>query len=121
MKITELKIGLHNFNDSQFKQSINRFRNKYLPNLFIRDENNYFSEAIESDGKYFYKVGDTTVCISQYEYESVLVNPRLYYFSSALKLHHRIKKAKELGLGKDWPKNPAGPENIFDLIRAGVL
>lgn len=121
MKITKLKIGLHGFNDSQLKQSINRFRNKYLPNLFIRDENNYYSEAIKCNGDYFYRVDDTTVCISQFEYENVLVNPRLYYFSSALKLHHRIRKAKELGLGKAWPNNPAAPENIFDLIKDGKL
>ena len=55
------------------------------------------------------------------EYENVLVNPRLYYFSSALKLHHRVKKAKELGLGKNWPSQPAAPANIFDLIKEGKL
>lgn len=115
MKVTKLKISLHGFNDSQLKHSINGFRNKYLPSLFISNENNYFAEAIECDGDYFYRVDGTTVCISQFEYENVLIIPRLYYFSSALKLHHRIRKAKELGLGKDWPNNSAAPEDIFDV------
>jgi hypothetical protein len=45
----------------------------------------------------------------------VIANPRLYYFSSALKLHHRIRKAKELRLGLDWPSGKAAPIDIFDL------
>ena len=51
----------------------------------------------------------------KYEYERAIANPRLYYFSSALKLHFRVKKAKELGLGLHWPKGAAAPINIFDL------
>ncbi len=121
MKVTQLRIGLHGFNDSSFKKSFNAVRRQYFPNIFIQDENNYFAEAIDLGGQYFYRVDETTVCISQFEYDNVLVNPRLYYFSSALKLHHRIKKAKELGLGKDWPNGKASPENIFDLIREGKL
>ena len=117
MNVTQIKIGLHGFNDSKFKKIIDVLRNRYLPISFIKDENNYFAEAIEFNGKYFYRVDGTTVEASQYEYENVIQNPRLYYFSSALKLHHRILKAKELGLGKDWPSNHAAPENIFDLIR----
>ena len=121
MNITQLKIGLHGFNDSGFKRTIEALRNRYLPIVFIKDENNYFAEAIEKDGQYFYRVDGTTVCINQYEYDNVIRNPRLYYFSSALKLHHRIKKAQELGLGQRWPTNPAAPINIFDLIREWKL
>jgi hypothetical protein len=115
MNITQLKIGLLQLNDSKWKKLLDVFRDRYIPISFIKDENNYFSEAIEYQGQYFYRVDGVTVQTEQYEYERVIHNPRLYYFSSALKLHHRIRKAKELGLGLDWPKIKAAPSNIFDL------
>lgn len=115
MKITQLKIELHRFNDSKIRKVFDKFRDLYLPVVFVKDENNYFAEAIECSGKYFYRVDGTTVVINYSEYQSVLLSPRLYYFSSALKLHYRIKKAQELGLGKDWPKNSPAPEDIFNL------
>ena len=115
MNITQLKIGLLQLNDSKWKKLLDVFRDRYIPISFIKDENNYFSEAIEYQGQYFYRVDGVTVQTEQYEYERVIHNPRLYYFSSALKLHHRIRKAKELGLGLDWPKSKAAPSNIFDL------
>lgn len=115
MHITQLKIGLHQFNDSKFKKLLDVFRNRYIPISFVKDENNYFAEAIEHKGEYFYRIDGVTVRVEQYEYKQVINNPRLYYFSSALKLHHRIKKARDLGLGSNWPENPAAPINIFDL------
>ncbi len=121
MKVTQLRIGLHEFNDSNFKKSIKVICRECFPNIFNKDENNYFSEAIELDGKYFYRVDGVSVSISDYEYRCVINNPRLYYFSSALKLHHRVKKARELGLGFKWPNGEAAPENLFDLIREGKL
>ena len=121
MNITQLKIGLHQFNRSKWKRLLDVFRERYTPIAFIKDENNYFAEAIEYQGKYFYRVDGVTVEALQYEYERVISNPQLYYFSSALKLHHRIRKAKELGLGYDWPKSAAAPINIFDLDRANAF
>ncbi len=115
MNIIQLKIGLHQFNDSKWKKLLDVFRDRYIPNSFIKDENNYFAEAIKFEEKYFYRVDGVTVEALQYEYERVITNPRLYYFSSALKLHHRIRKAKELGLGRNWPKNAAAPVDIFEL------
>ena len=115
MKITQLKIGLHQFNDSKWKKLLDVFRDRYIPIVFVKDENNYFAEAIEHEGKYFYRVDDVTVQVEQYEYERVISNPRLYYFSSALKLHYRIRKAKELGIGCQWPSKEAAPINIFEL------
>lgn len=91
------------------------FRDRYIPIAFIKDENNYLAEAIEHDGQYFYRVDGVTVQAQQYEYERVIANPRLYYFSSALKLHHRICRAKELGIGCKWPTNAAAPIDIFSL------
>jgi hypothetical protein len=115
MKITQIKIGLHQFNESKWKKLLDVFRDRYLPITFVKDENNYFAEAIEHQGEYFYRVDGITVKAEQYEYERVIHNPRLYYFSSALKLHHRIRKAKELGLGYYWPNGPAAPVEVFDL------
>jgi hypothetical protein len=115
MNITQLKIGLLQLHDSKWKKLLDVFRDRYIPISFIKDENNYFSEAIEFEGKYFYRVDGVTVEALDYEYERVIANPRLYYFSSALKLHHRIRKAKELGIGYDWPTNPAAPIDIFSL------
>ena len=113
MKITQIKIGLHQFNDSKWKKVLDVFRDRYVPISFIKDENNYFAEAIEYQGQYFYRVDGVTVQAEQYEYERAISNPRLYYFSSALILHRRIQKAKELGIGYRWPSSPAAPIDIF--------
>lgn len=61
---------------------------------FPKGDNTYFAEAIESGGKYFYRIDGYTIEIKKWEYEKVIGNPRLYYFSTALKLHLRIKREK---------------------------
>lgn len=114
MKITQIKVGLLQLNESKCKKALDVFRSRYIPITFIKDENNYFAEAIEYQGQYFYRVDGVTVQAEQYEYERAIANPRLYYFSSALKLHHRIKKAKELGIGIHWPTSAAAPIDIFN-------
>ena len=88
MNITQLKIGLLQSNRGKWKKVLDILRDRYIPIAFIKDENNY---------------------------ERVITNPSLYYFSSALKLHHRIRKAKELGIGYHWPANAAAPIDIFSL------
>ena len=115
MNITQLKIGLLQLSDSKWKKALDVFRDRYIPIAFIKDENNYFAEAIEHDGQYFYRVDGVTVQAEKFEYEQTLKNPRLYYFSSVLKLHHRVKKARELGLGLNWPRNDPAPINVFEL------
>jgi len=90
-------------------------RDRCIPLALYRDENNYLAEAIEFQDRYFYRINGVTVEAEKYEYEQAINNPRLYYFSSALKLHHRVKKARELGLGLNWPTKDAGPTNIFEL------
>ena len=115
MKITQIKIGLLECKETRFRKFLNLFHTRYIPIRFIKDDHNYFAEAIEYQGEYFYRVDGITVQAEQYEYERVINNPRLYYFSSALKLHHRIRKAKELGLGYRWPTSPAAPVDIFNL------
>jgi len=52
----------------------------------------YHAEAIEDDGSYYYRVGGTAIKITKKEYDLVVANPHLYYFSTALKLQNVIKK-----------------------------
>lgn len=59
------------------------------------DEYHYWAEAIEEGDRFYYRVNGMTVEISEYEFSKVVINPHLYYFSTALKLHLRIKRAKE--------------------------
>ena len=115
MNITNIKIGLHQFNDSAFKRGLVALRNHLLPVSLYQDENNYLAHAIEHEGQYFYRVNGVTVRALKHEYEQAISNPRLYYFSSALKLHFRVKKARELGLGLRWPEEAAAPINVCEL------
>lgn len=115
MHITQLKIRTHGFKDSKWKKIAHYLRGHFLPAVDVNDQNNYLANAVSHDGKYFYQVNGLTIEIDREEYEQVLTHPRLYYFSSALKLHFRIFKAKELGLGYNWPESSAAPLRIFEL------
>jgi hypothetical protein len=57
------------------------------------DENNYWAQVIEDGDRYYYRAKGVTVEMTQGECCLVLGNPHLYYFSTALKLHLRIKRA----------------------------
>jgi hypothetical protein len=115
MNITKINIGLQQSKESKWQQLTNVLRDHRVPIPFAKDEHHYLAEAIECEQEYFYRVDGITVRATQFEYENVIKNPRLYYFSSALKLHHRIRKAKELGIGYHWPSKEAAPIHIFDL------
>lgn len=54
----------------------------------------YAAEAIEKNGRYYYRVNATTVEITKSDYDRVIRNPHLYYFSTALRLHNLIRLAK---------------------------
>ena len=86
-----------------------------IKQLFNGDPKRYRAEAIEHQGKYYYRAWGVTVEATPHEYAKVIRNPKLYYFSAALKLHQRIARAKVLGLGLDWPAKPAAPVTVFDL------
>lgn len=89
-KITRIRIG-----QLPFEESAPQKRLDYLSGqdeVPHDDENNYWAEAIKYGEKFYYRVNGTTVEIADYEFEKVLGNPRLYYFSTALKLHIRIKR-----------------------------
>lgn len=68
-------------------------------------EHNYLAEAIEYAGKYYYRAKNTIVEISEYEYRMVIINPNMYYFSSALKLHIRIQQAQKANSSVVLPFN----------------
>jgi len=77
MKITRLRIGLVGPEDPR------------------DEEHNYYAEAIEDGDRFFYRANGFTVEITADQHRKVIGNPRLHYFSTALKLHYRIKRAKE--------------------------
>jgi len=58
------------------------------------DDHNYWAEAIEDGGRFYYRAQSVTVDISEWEFHRVVSNPNLYYFSTALRLHNRIRQAK---------------------------
>lgn len=62
------------------------------PSAFDMDDNNYYAIAVEDGERYYYWAKGVGLRISADEFQLVRKNPRLYYFSTALKLHCRINK-----------------------------
>ena len=58
------------------------------------DDNNYWAEAIQDGGKYYYRAKGVTIAIGESEFREIIENQSLYYFSTALKLHFRIERAR---------------------------
>ena len=54
----------------------------------------YFAEAIEDSGRYYYRVDNVILEITEIEFNRVVINPKLYYFSTALWLHLEIQRKK---------------------------
>ena len=52
----------------------------------------YIAIAIEEGGKYYYWAKGVSISITHQEYWHIKTNPKLYYFSTALKLHRRIER-----------------------------
>ena len=92
-RITCIRIGQLQFEESASQNQLDYLsgRDEVPPD----DEYNYWAEAIEYGDKFYYKINSTTVEITEYEFGKVIRNPTLYYFSTALKLHFRIKQASE--------------------------
>lgn len=92
-KITRIRIGQLPFEESALQKLLDYLsgHDEVPPD----NENNYWAEAIENGEKFCYRVNGTTVEITAAEFGKVIINPRLYYFSTALKLHFRIKRARE--------------------------
>jgi len=94
--ITRLRVG--NWRTDELREANRRARKAALPLLRPDppdDKDNYWAEAIKLGENYFYRIGETVVPVTEYEYRMVIANPNLYYFSSALKLHHRVERARQ--------------------------
>jgi hypothetical protein len=115
MNITKVKVGLLKSKTSTPTKILITLCTRFVPKSVYQDPNHYIAEVIEYQGQYYYRIDDTTIEVLADEYHHVIVNPKLYYFSSALRLHHRIQKARELGLRSNWPEQAAAPINIFEL------
>lgn len=57
----------------------------------INEDREYKSIAIKLIRGYYYITKGHILKIEKYEYEFVIKNPYLYYFSTALKLHYQIQ------------------------------
>lgn len=98
MKVICLRIGLLPRNTTlRLQQGLNRrlWRDE-VPSTSPEDENHYWAAAIKDGIKYYYRVNDTILKISEDQFFKVVSNPYLYYFSTALKLHKRIERVKQL-------------------------
>lgn len=71
------------------------YQNIFKPQLSPKYE--YIGIAIEDEGTYYYWARGVSLKIEQWEYELIKANPRLYYFSTALKLHFRIERQLQQG------------------------
>ncbi|HEY4503197.1 MAG TPA: hypothetical protein VJC14_02065 [Candidatus Paceibacterota bacterium] len=58
----------------------------------------YNAEVIRKDRRFWYRANGVIIKITPLEAKRVIKNPRLYYFSTALKLHilARVRLTKEL-------------------------
>lgn len=95
-RITRLRIGTWRTADLRRANRIARDTGRAQPRPEPPDDDdNYWADVIKDGDRHFYRVGDTTVEISELEYERVLTNPNLYYFSQALKVHCRLTRARK--------------------------
>ena len=83
MEITRLKIRLLN-------------RKEYPATA----GNDYVAEAIRDDDRWYYRAKGVTLPITEHEFRMVTANPLTYYFSTALKLHLRLERARAAAVGE---------------------
>ena len=57
-----------------------------------KDRYFYSSIVIEDEGRYYYWAKGVSIEISKCEYELIKENSKLYYFSTAFRLHSKISK-----------------------------
>ena len=60
-----------------------------------RDEFNYIGISIEDQGQCYYWAKGISIPITAREQALIRKNPKLFYFSTILKLHHRIRRLRE--------------------------
>lgn len=94
-KVTRLRIGSHTTSELRERNRIDRLAGKAPTSQEPPDDdNNYWAEAIEDEGRFYYRAKGVTIALEEYEFRRVVENPSLYYFSTALKLHFRIERAR---------------------------
>ena len=94
-KVTRLRIEPHTTSELKARIRIDRLAGKAPTSQEPPDDdNNYWAEAIEDGGRFYFRAKGITIAIEEYEFRRVVENPSLYYFSTALKLHFRIERAK---------------------------
>lgn len=108
MKITSLVIEPHDFDKPITDNALSINTEEFIS----EGTKPYVIDLIDDEGSYFYRSDGTTIEITKDEYANILVNPRLYYFSSALKLQFRAQRAKMQLLGRNWPSELAAPLGI---------
>ncbi len=59
------------------------------------DRYNYIGISIEDQGQYYYWAKGISIPITAREQALIRKNPKLFYFSTILKLHHRIRRLRE--------------------------
>jgi len=83
VQITQIRIGT----PAEMDNDTVRFSR-----LFEKTEHSYYAEIIEDAGVYTYSIDGVKVDAEKWEIDRVLANPYMYYFSMALKLHHRVRR-----------------------------
>jgi|CXWL01.1.fsa_nt_gi hypothetical protein len=106
MKVIRIRIGLLPPETVRLQKRVeHRLGHDEAPFTLPDDDSHYWAEAIKDGNKFYYLVNAAILEISEDEFGKVVINPYLYYFSTALKLHKRIERAKqatcELVFGKD--------------------
>lgn len=79
---------------------IEQLNSKHYPAIFKPQKSKdyeYIGIAIEDNGNYYYWAKGVSLKITRNEYELVKANPKLYYFSTALKLHFRVERHLQEG------------------------
>lgn len=61
----------------------------------LNNDFRYFAEVVKNDGRYYYTIDNVSIEINRREYDGVIKNPKLYYFSHALRLHFLIEEKKK--------------------------
>lgn len=81
MNIQIIQICPHSFN-----------KNTQSSKNYSNPSHLYTAIAIEEGGRFYYWAKGASIEIDRQEYEYIKTNPKLYYFSTALKLHCKIEK-----------------------------
>jgi hypothetical protein len=79
---------------------IEQLKPQHYPAIFKPQKSpkyKYIGIAIEDDGSYYYWAKGVSLKITKWEYQLIKANPKLYYFSTALKLHFRIEAQLNAG------------------------